>query len=217
MIDSSVNTNQDQFERTKFYIRDIVNGLDIAMDKTRVGMASIANGGENDFFMNEYYNKQRLMFAIEQLRFQNLPTNFADVLRFVFDTMFDLSSGVRWGVPSILVIFVSSQTDISGTAVQQQAQRLKHEKQVTIFTVVIGRVSDEAQLQNDLADLVTSPREHYAFQVDDAGNLHSKWNPTIENPFLKRLCQAIPGILGCSLTRESLTHYLSVKLCLAQQ
>ena len=65
MLDSSDRTTQTEFENARDFIRQTVSRLDIAVNKTRVAVVSLAGGGISEIRLADYTDKGYLMNAIQ--------------------------------------------------------------------------------------------------------------------------------------------------------
>lgn len=107
----------------------------------------------------------------------------AEAMVFVRDQMFKEDNGARDNMPRILIIMVSTNSDLNSQAVFVAATVAKNDFRITIIGVAYGpnlRV-------NELRQIVSSPVEENIFSTEDSRNLDMKLEDT-----LKKLCREIP-------------------------
>ncbi len=196
LLDSSSRTNQYDFEQIRGVTRSIVSELDIAMDKTRVGVASITSEGISEFSLQRYYEKQQMMEAILRINFRNQNANFSRALNYVNIEMFSKKSGMRTPelpVPCILVFFISYDMALTiNQVVMNATNSLKHNRQITVIGVIYGVPNSDTQNMMDQLDTLVTPYHEpdvHAFVTRSASDTRGQ-----QTDIRDSICTAVPGI-----------------------
>lgn len=168
-------------------MRSMVSRLEIAREKTRVGVAAIAEDGVDEIFLSSHSDRGILLNAIDNIPFRNSPANMAEALRFVGQTMFDPVGGERPLTPDILVIIHSATLPISDDAVIDVARELQFNG-MKIMTITYGTAPDMNRLLGDLREIASEPFEDFHYMVDRINDLESLYDVVLPS-----LCREIPG------------------------
>ena len=90
-IDASGSIRLNRFTMVLDYVRTVVNALEVAEDRARVGVIVFSDSATVKFHMNTYKTKQDILQAIETIDYIRGKTNIADVLRKMRTEMFTVS------------------------------------------------------------------------------------------------------------------------------
>ncbi|XP_077159547.1 collagen alpha-4(VI) chain-like isoform X2 [Paroedura picta] len=122
LVDSS-GVMESTFEKIKTSIAQIVERLDVGVNKFRIGFAQYSGEGHVEFLLKTYENKDDVLRHIQRIvPFQRGPLQTGSVLRFLRDAYFTEEAGSRLsqGTPQYIVVVPSatSEDDIA-VAVQE--------------------------------------------------------------------------------------------------
>ena len=187
LLDNSVFTTRDSFEQSKLFARDLVGSLAIGMDKTRVGVASIAFEGTPDIYLSSFFDKGQLMLAIENINYQGATADLPRALEFIERVMYDPAGGARPRFPKVLFVITSDLLLEAQQVVQPAAQALKS-KETIIYVAAYGLTVNRGQLPGHIRRLASDPFDRHSWILDDARGLLNQ-----RQPILTGLCRAIPG------------------------
>ena len=200
LIDASEDTTEDDFDKTKQYIRDMISKLDILEDKTRVGVLTIPQGNDDPIFLDDHYDRALLLAAIDsdvQYLGGSFEYNFADSLRIARERMFSLNNGHRTGIPQVLFIVTNDKMDLGDFAFEVEELKADY---VTIMMLVYGDTVNKDTMVDTLRDIVSSPQDENYYIVTSSRSLD-------DSMVLKtrtRLCEHIP--------RKSQLHYSKMRV-----
>uniref|UniRef100_A0ACB8FUU2 Uncharacterized protein n=1 Tax=Sphaerodactylus townsendi TaxID=933632 RepID=A0ACB8FUU2_9SAUR len=158
LVDSSDTMDSSTFEEVKTFIVQIVEQLDIGVDKYRIGFAQYSRDGQVEFLLKTYENKDDVLNHIQSSeQFLGGPLQTGSALRFLHNVYFTEEAGSRLnqGIPQYTVVVTSAKSE---DGVQKAAQELK-ERDVNIITVGVLN-SDRKELDS----VATSP---WVYQVHE--------------------------------------------------
>uniref|UniRef100_A0A8C3S4M8 VWFA domain-containing protein n=1 Tax=Chelydra serpentina TaxID=8475 RepID=A0A8C3S4M8_CHESE len=130
LVDSSVNMGSSTFEEIKYFIYQIVDQLDIGIDKYRVGLAQYSKEGRVEFLLNTYKSKEDVLNHIQgRVTFLGGPLQTGSALEFLHKVFFKEEAGSRisQGTPQFAVVITSakSKDDVAGAAEELKEMGVK--------------------------------------------------------------------------------------------
>ena len=146
VLDSSGSITELRFGIVKEMVIDIVNELDVAMDKTRIGLIYWSNNAFVSFNMNDYGQvKQDVVEAIRRVPYLGNWTRTEEALGLVYDTAFQPQNGDREGVPNVAMVVSDGHSNVFPelTPVQASVCRMNG---IRMIAVGLGEVVNVAEL-----------------------------------------------------------------------
>uniref|UniRef100_A0A8C3B5Q7 VWFA domain-containing protein n=1 Tax=Cairina moschata TaxID=8855 RepID=A0A8C3B5Q7_CAIMO len=135
LIDATATTKHSASEGVKRFISQIVEQLDVGIDKYRIGLAQFNGVGEVEFALNSYEKKEEILDHIQRIVLTGDSSQDGIALESLLETLFmDIyGSRINEGTPQVVVIFTSSGSskNIMG------AIRMLEEMGVKNFTVEV--------------------------------------------------------------------------------
>ncbi|XP_077774808.1 collagen alpha-3(VI) chain isoform X7 [Podarcis muralis] len=130
LIDTSDNVKRDDAAHIRDFIIQIVQMLEIAPSKTRVGVVQFSNDVFPEFSLREHKTRGAVIDNLRRLRYRGgAPLNVGKALEFVMKNYFVKSAGSRRedGVPQHLVLLLGgrSEDDVSRPAAKMQTSGIK--------------------------------------------------------------------------------------------
>ncbi|CAI5761854.1 collagen alpha-3(VI) chain isoform X1 [Podarcis lilfordi] len=130
VIDTSDNVKRDDAAHIRDFIIQIVQMLEIAPSKTRVGVLQFSNEVFPEFNLKEHKTRGAVIEGLRRLRYRGgAPLNVGKALEFVMKNYFVKSAGSRRedGVPQHLVLLLGgrSEDDVSRPAAKMQTSGIK--------------------------------------------------------------------------------------------
>lgn len=98
-------------ERVKHFISQVVQQLDVELNKYRIGLAQFSGIGKVEFLLNTYENKEEVLDHIQRsIAFTGGSLQNASAIEFLKKTFLMNGAGSRLseGTPQVVVIFTSS-------------------------------------------------------------------------------------------------------------
>lgn len=177
IVDSSADVGQDNFQKQIDFIKQTVNNMDIAPDKTQVSLVTFSSGVYNQFFLNQYQTKADVLSAIDRIPYIAGRTHTSDALKYVTQTSFSPLHGARNNVPHIGILITDGpSTNKELTKVQGQVAK---DNNVVMYTVGVGSGVD----RDELSFVSSSPVQRYMLNAEHYGALNS-----LSGPLSTKLC-----------------------------
>ncbi|KAM4025434.1 collagen alpha-3(VI) chain [Anomaloglossus baeobatrachus] len=186
LIDSSTKTGSDGTVNIRDFILKVIQNLDIAPNKARVGLVQFSNNPTTEFLLKTYMNKPALIQNIRRLRHKGGdPLNIGKALDFVAKNHFIKSAGSRIeeGVPQYLVLLTGgkSRDDVTGAAALLGTNKIRS-------LAIASGSADRDEVQR----IVSDPR--YLFTVREFKDLSN-----IENVLFRSFTSPVDPTLPPSL------------------
>ncbi|XP_064200312.1 collagen alpha-6(VI) chain-like [Anguilla rostrata] len=178
LVDSSSSIGPDNFQQIRLFLHDFVDGLDVGINKVRIGLAQFSSEPHQEFLLGEQIEKRVLLEKIDNLKYRKGGTETGKALQFIQSTYFTEAGGSRASenVPQIAVVI----TDGSSTdKVEAPAQELRKQG-VIIFAIGIGDANRELQ------KIANSPHQHFLISVDSFQALQR-----VTQSFLQTVCTGV--------------------------
>lgn len=144
LIDGS-NEGRSSFPSLRSFIQKVVEGLDVAQDKIRIGVVQYSDTTRPSFQLNTHPDRQGVLSAVQRLTpIGGSPLNTGAALDYVTTNVFTSSSGSRGseGVPQFLIFLTTGR---SRDDVRRPASALKSSG---VIPFAIGvRNADTTELQ----------------------------------------------------------------------
>lgn len=158
-MDGSSSIGPDNFQEIKVFLHAFVEGLDIGINKVRVGLAQFSNEPHQEFLLGELMEKRALLERIDSLEYRTGGTYTGKALQFLQSTYFTEagSSRANQSIPQITVVITDGN---SSDDVQVPARELRRQG-VIVFAIGIG-TADSAELQL----IANSPHERFLVSID---------------------------------------------------
>ena len=144
--DHKPDDGSDNWNHILQFIVDLVDGLSVGEDKTRVGAVKFSNTGESVFYLNTHYDVASLKQEILDMIYVGGNTNTSGGLREMVTNQFISSAGDRRDVQNVAIVItdgVSTYDKLRTVpdAVEARASGIK------IFSVGITESIDENELR----------------------------------------------------------------------
>ncbi|XP_064200281.1 collagen alpha-6(VI) chain-like isoform X2 [Anguilla rostrata] len=179
LVDSSSSIGPDNFQQIRIFLHDFVDGLDVGINKVRIGLAQFSSEPHQEFLLGEQMEKRVLLEQIDKLKYRTGGTQTGKALQFLQSTYFTEAGGSRASenVPQIAVVI----TDGSSTdEVEAPAQELRKQG-VIIFAIGIKDADKE-----ELEKIANSPHKHFLINIDSYQALQR-----LTQSFLQTVCTSV--------------------------
>ncbi|CAJ0965489.1 unnamed protein product, partial [Ranitomeya imitator] len=159
LVDGSWSIGDDNFHKVIRFLYSTAGAMDeIGPDGTQVGIAQYSDDARTEFKLNSYKSKESLLAAISRISYKGGNTKTGRAIKHVREDIFTVESGMRKGVPRVLVVITDGRS-------QDEAIKIAHEMQLEGFSIFAIGVADA-----DYAELVnigSKPSERHVFFVDN--------------------------------------------------
>ena len=151
------------------FVTDIVDGLTIGPDNTRVGVIVYSNTASIHFHLNTYYDKTSVQDAIRNLDTLYIGgnTNTSGGL-LTLTQVFSPANGDRADAPNVAVLITDGVSNVDPEQTIPAAQAAKAAG-ITIFTVGI---TEQINVQ-ELRGIASEPAENHVSIVEGFADLNS--------------------------------------------
>ena len=138
VLDSSSFIGNENFKRTKNFVKNVIRYFHIAPRHVRVGAITYSTWVKDDFNLNTFKNLRQVLQAIDKIPYMRGQHYTSRALSYLRQYSFTYRLGARPHVINVAIVITNGQANnIWWTA--DQAKLLKHED-VKIFVVAIGNV-----------------------------------------------------------------------------
>ncbi|PKU33354.1 hypothetical protein llap_16342 [Limosa lapponica baueri] len=100
IIDSSRSVRPHEFEKIKVFVSQVIEGLDVGPNATRVGVINYASAVKNEFSLKTYQTKAGLLQAVRRIEPLSTGTMTGLAIQFAISRAFSDSEGARVRSPN---------------------------------------------------------------------------------------------------------------------
>ena len=177
IVDSSEDVGKDNFQKQIDFLKQTVNNLKVAPDKTQISLVTFSSGVYNQFFLNQFATKADALAAIDRIPYIAGRTHTADAIKYVTQTSFNPIHGARNNVPHIAVLITDGPSTAKDlTKIQGQVAK---DNNIIMYGVSVGSGVD----MEELSSVTSSPNHRYLFKAENYGALN-----TLAGPLSTKLC-----------------------------
>ena len=174
VLDSSGSVGSDNYDEVRTFVHTFVSALEIGAKENQVGVIIFGDLPETIFHLNQYWNKEELLQAINGIPYIGGFTNTGDALRLMISEGFTEQSGARLDDDTIfrLAVVMTDGKSNRGEPVLTAAPAV-HAFRPPILVYVIG-VTDSVNVA-ELEAIATAPEfNDYLESFDPALLLQSQ-------------------------------------------
>ena len=168
VVDSSGSIRQHRFEMVISYIKQVVDALEVADDRVRVGLITYGDSALVRFNLNSYKFKEDVLQAIETTEYSRGKTATADALKQMRQAMFTARNGDRLDVPNFAVVVTDGQSNVRREDTIPEAIQARIEG-VHIMAVTV--MPDGPNLE--IKGIASDPDDYNLFNVQNFNDLGS--------------------------------------------
>ncbi len=185
LLDSTGLFNKGIHTAAKQFITRQIRNLQIAEDKVRVGVASMADNGVPEILLKDSYNKDEIVRKVEDIEFRNAPSfSYRNSIAMIEENMMQESSGGRYGkVPQIIVPIRTAppSLDILNPVPD-------HDNPNVVDIVILHGNAPSLDILPGQRGAAIQTQNDKMFLVEDARGLNE-----IDIAVSKKICEEIPG------------------------
>lgn len=158
-IDSSTSESRVDFQNELNFVSRFVTDLPVGANNVRVGLVTFGSTAHNEFFLNQYNDKQSTLNAIQKATYVSGTTATGEALQMIREQHLTQAHGAR-NTSRHFVIVLTDGASTNKTLTAQQAALLKQENAVVI-AIGVGNGIDK----NELNTIATDSR--HVFNTQD--------------------------------------------------
>ncbi|XP_025090798.1 cartilage matrix protein-like isoform X1 [Pomacea canaliculata] len=168
LLDSSNSIWGPDFRRQIRFVKDVVSMFQIGSNATRVGLVTYNDHVELQFHLSRYMDKDRLLWAIDNVREGHGYSTATDLaLQYMRTFLFTQKGGGREGVAKVGIVITDGKSrNMLRTLIE--ASRAKKEN-IHLFAIGVGQAVNDRELRR----MASSPSSDYFFQVTGYSALDS--------------------------------------------
>lgn len=178
ILDGSGSVGSSGWDKSLNFVVGLINGFEVAKDKVRIGMISFGSTSQLIFDFNRYGDKSDIITAAQNAGFEGGSTATNLALDQARTELFQEKSGMRPGVPHILIVLTDGESD-SESATVAAAKALQNEN-ISVFAVGVGNAK-----ASELKAMASKPE--YVYNTEDFDKLG-----LLLDTFKKETCKEIP-------------------------
>ncbi|XP_076113274.1 uncharacterized protein LOC143080959 isoform X2 [Mytilus galloprovincialis] len=182
IVDSSDDVGKANFQKQLAFLKQTVNNMKIAPDKTQISVVTFSSGVYNQFFLNAYASKADVLAAIDRIPYISGRTHTSDALTYVTHTSFNPIHGARSNVPHIGVLITDGPSTAKDlTKIQGQVAK---DNNIIMYGVGVGSGIN----MDELSSVSSSPSHRYMLTAENYGALNS-----LSSSLSTKLCNELPS------------------------
>ncbi|XP_052231542.1 collagen alpha-1(XII) chain-like [Dreissena polymorpha] len=194
LIDGSGSIGSANFLKLENFVKGIVGKLDVAPDKTHVGVVQFSNYPKQEFPLNMYTSRQDVMTGIDSMHYMGGGTNTADGLKYLREHTITSTAGASPNVPRIAIVITDGQSaNPTATAAEADKARQDH---IGLLAVGVGN----GVSLNELNAIADNPDSANTFTVNSYDQLDS-----IAAQIIQRAC-TVQATAPPPTSASSVTH-----------
>ncbi|KGL99667.1 Cartilage matrix protein, partial [Charadrius vociferus] len=160
IIDSSRSVRPQEFEKVKVFVSQVIEGLDVGPNSTRVGVINYASAVKNEFSLKTYQTKAGLLQAVRRIEPLSTGTMTGLAIQFAISRAFSDSEGARVRSPNFNKVAIVVTDGRPQDGVQDVAARARAAG-IEIFAIGVGRVD-----MHTLRQIASQPLDDHVDYVE---------------------------------------------------
>ncbi|NWY53904.1 CO6A6 protein, partial [Chionis minor] len=109
LMDSSGSIGNENFQKMKNFMRELVNETDVGADRMQFGVVQFSHEPKEEFKLNSYSTKRDILSAIDRVSPLQSTTLTGEALKFMLK-YFQASSGSRHAVKKVLILITDGES-----------------------------------------------------------------------------------------------------------
>uniref|UniRef100_A0A8C0J562 Collagen type XII alpha 1 chain n=1 Tax=Chelonoidis abingdonii TaxID=106734 RepID=A0A8C0J562_CHEAB len=159
LTDASWSIGDDNFNKVVKFVFNTVGAFDLINPAgIQVSFVQYSDDAKSEFKLNTYDDKAQALGALQNIRYKGGNTRTGKALTFIKERVLTWESGMRRGVPKVLVVVTDGR---SQDEVKKAAAIIQHSG-FSIFVVGVADVD-----YHELSKIASKPSERHVFIVDD--------------------------------------------------
>ncbi|XP_072906324.1 collagen alpha-1(XIV) chain isoform X2 [Hemitrygon akajei] len=159
LVDGSWSIGDENFVKIIGFLYNTIGALNkIGPDGTQVAIVQFSDDPRTEFQLNSYNDKERLLQAIQRIRYKGGNTKTGKAIKHARDSVFTVEAGLQRGIPNVLVVITDGRS-------QDEVDKISQEMQMDGYSIFAVGVADADYAE--LISIANKPSNRHAFFVDD--------------------------------------------------
>ncbi|XP_053737288.1 matrilin-2-like [Synchiropus splendidus] len=192
VIDSSRSIRQDDYEKVKTFIINLLQFLEVSPNATRVGLLQYGSVVQNEFSLKTYATKAEVEQAVRNMKHLASGTMTGLAIQYTMETSFTEAEGARPAsmfIPRIAMIVTDGRPQDTVEEIAAEARQAG----IQIFAIGVGRVD-----MKTLKAIGSQPHSEHVHLVANFGQIE-----TLISVFQSKLCS---GTDMCEVVDHQCQH-----------
>ncbi|XP_047238858.1 cartilage matrix protein isoform X2 [Girardinichthys multiradiatus] len=139
IIDSSRSVRPSEFEQVKVFLKNVIDGLNVGPNATRVGVVNYASRVKNEVSLKTHRTKAALVRAVSKIEPLSTGTMTGLAIQFALNAAFSEAEGARAKSPDVSKVAIIVTDGRPQDNVKEVAQRAR-DAGIETFAIGVGRV-----------------------------------------------------------------------------
>ena len=171
-------SQEDEYQRNIMFARNIVYGLNMEFDRTRVSTIAYSTNIVDVFYLNQYQSKEAVINALNYYH-KGGSTNTQEALRVMRQDIFTFNRGDRSGVRNVAILISDGESNVNKFNTVREAEQARNAG-IELFTVASGANID----LNEMNAVASDPDSEHVYRVQNINDVDR-----VSGLLLDRLCQ----------------------------
>ncbi|XP_050412710.2 collagen alpha-1(XII) chain-like [Patella vulgata] len=165
LLDSSGSVGAHNFYKSKLFVRNFVDSLQIAADKVQVSLILFSTKPKKIFWLNDFSDKAKIKSVVMKIPYRGGSTATAHALRFTNDYVLSNDHGDREAAPDLIIVITDGKSNKPEETIS--SAKVLHDRGVDIVSIGVGDKVDATELHTIASD------RNLAIQVDNFDKLNN--------------------------------------------
>ncbi|XP_023200235.1 cartilage matrix protein isoform X1 [Xiphophorus maculatus] len=205
IIDSSRSVRPSEFEQVKVFLTNVIDGLNVGPNTTRVGVVNYASRVKNEVSLKTHRTKTALVKAVSKIEPLSTGTMTGLAIQFALNVAFSEAEGARPKSPDVSKVAIIVTDGRPQDNVKEVAQRAR-DAGIEIFAIGVGRVD-----MTTLKQMASEPLDDHVDYVESYSvieKLTKKFQEVFCDPVsdlcatgdhdCQQVCISTPGSYKCA-------------------
>lgn len=180
VVDASGSIRENRFQIVLEYVAGVINNLEVASDRTRIGLITYSDSATVRFNLNKYTKKEDVLQVVRSQMWIQGKTNTADALKLMRTVSFQVSNGDRPDVPNYAIVITDGESNINSEMTIKEAVQARIEG----VHIIVVTVAEKPNLE--IKGIASDPDDQNILFVNNFSLL-----PTLSNRLINSVCDGM--------------------------
>lgn len=180
VVDASGSIRENRFKMVLEYVAGVVDNLEVAMDRTRIGLITYSDNAAVRSYLNQYARKEDILQLIRSQLWIQGKTNTAEALRIMRTEVFQENKGDRLDVPNYAIVLTDGESNINADMTVKEAIQARIEG----AHIIVVTVTEKPTLE--IKGIASDPDNENILYVENFSML-----PSLSNRLVQAVCDDV--------------------------